>query len=92
MNPVNKALWYIESHFAREIMLDDQFGVTPEMIRARGHLDDIEFVEPINFNPPRIEQGRALLIAGVGERYGCEASAGIPSQWQRFLPISPGDL
>jgi len=33
-----------------------------------------------------LEDGRRLLIAGIGARYTCEASAGIPSQWQRFLP------
>lgn len=27
-----------------------------------------------------------LLIAGFGGRHSCETSAGIPSQWQRFLP------
>lgn len=162
MNPVNKALWYIESHFAREISLEeiasiggvsryhmsrafgvvlgntisryvrgrrlteaarslangatdiltvaldvgygsheaftrafrDQFGVTPESIRSQGHLNNIELVEPIkmdetlitNLEPPRIENGGVLLVAGVGERYECKSSAGIPAQWQRFLP------
>ena len=162
MNPVNKALWYIESHFAREISLEeistiggvsryhmsrafgsamgqpikqyvrgrrlteaarslangapdiltvaldvgygsheaftrafrDQFGVTPEMIRAQGNLDNIELVEPIkidetlnaNLEPPRFVNGKVLLIAGAGARYDCQSSAGIPAQWQRFLP------
>jgi AraC family transcriptional regulator len=27
-----------------------------------------------------------LLIAGLGERYNYETSAGIPMQWQRFAP------
>ena len=31
-----------------------------------------------NLEPPRFEDGKALLIAGIGERYGCETSAGIP--------------
>ncbi len=162
MNPVNKALWYVESHFAREMSLDesasiggvsryhmsrafgaamgrpimqyvrgrrlteaarslangapdilsvaldvgygsheaftrafrDQFGVTPEMIRAQGNLNNIELVEPIkmdetliaNLEPPRFVNGKVLLIAGVGARYDCNSSAGIPAQWQRFLP------
>src|ERR1700730_13027663 len=161
MNAVEKALWFIESHFASEITLDDlakaggvsrfhitrafgtamgrsimryvrgrrlteaakalsngasdilsvaldagygsheaftrafrdEFGVRPEMIRLQGHRT-IELVEPIkmdetlliNLKPSRFENGERLLIAGLGGRYMCEGSAGIPSQWQRFLP------
>ena len=162
MNPINKALWYIEAHFTRDVTLEeiaaiggvsryhmsrafgavtgrtisryvrgrwptvaarslangapdiltvalevgygsheaftrafrDQFGVTPESLRTQGHFNNVELVEPIkmdetlitNLEPPRIESGKLLLIAGVSERYGCESSAGIPAQWQRFLP------
>ena len=39
-----------------------------------------------NLQPPRFENGRTLLIAGLGERYNSETSAGIPAQWQRLLP------
>ena len=162
MNAVEKALWFIESHFAQEITLDgvakaggvsrfhmtrafdaatgrsimgyvggrrlteaakalsdgapdilsialdagygsheaftrafrDQFGVTPEAMRAQGHLQKIELVDPIKMaetrliklESPSLLNGKRLLIAGIGERYSCETSAGIPSQWQRFLP------
>jgi len=162
MNPVEKALWFVESHFTADITLDqiaaagcvsryhltrafgaatghsimryvrgrrlteaarglcngapdilavalesgygsheaftrafrDQFGVTPESIRARGHLHDIDLMEPIkmdqslieNLTPPRFEDGKRLLVAGLSERYTCETSAGIPAQWQRFVP------
>jgi AraC family transcriptional regulator len=172
MDPVGKALWYIETHFAREISLDDvaaiggvsryhmsrafgfttgrsvmgyvrgrrlseaarslaagapdilavaldagygsheaftrafrdQFGLTPEAVRAQRHLDNIELVEPIkmdetlltNLAPPRFESGRALLIAGLGERYsGGDSSKAIPALWQRFGPhigTIPGQL
>lgn len=34
--------------------------------------------------PPRFEDGTAFLVAGLSERYSCETSAAIPSQWQRF--------
>ena len=34
----------------------------------------------------RFETGKVLLIAGIAQRYTCETSAGIPSQWQRFVP------
>jgi AraC family transcriptional regulator len=162
MNPVGKALWYVESHYAGEITLEevanvsgvsrfylsrafgeatghsimryvrcrrlteaarslsagasdilyvaldagygsheaftrafrDQFGLTPEAVRAQRHLDNLALVEPIkmdealiaNLEPPRFEDGKPLLIAGIGERYTCETSKGIPAQWQRFLP------
>jgi AraC family transcriptional regulator len=162
MNPVAKALWFIESHFASEITLDDiakiagvshyymtrafgdvtghsimryvrgrrlteaarslangardiltvalaagygsheaftrafreQFGVTPEAMREQGHLANIDLLEPIRMEesvrttvpPVRLERAEDLLIAGIGQRYTCETSAGIPAQWQSFLP------
>jgi len=44
---------------------------------------------------PRLEQGRALLIAGLTGRYGCEGPGGIPAQWQRFaehIGHIPGEI
>jgi AraC family transcriptional regulator len=162
MNPVGKAIWFIESHFSGDISLDeiaktagvsryhmvrafgfatgrsvmryvrgrrlteaarslvngapdiltvaidagygsheaftrafrDQFGLTPEAVRTRRNLDNIELVEPIRMDetliaklePPRFEYGKPLLVAGLGERYSCETSKAIPAQWQRFAP------
>lgn len=161
MNPVNRALWFIESHFVGDITLEDiagvsgvsryymsrafgiatgctisryvrgrrlteaakalssgapdilsvalevgygsheafsrafrdQFGLTPETVRAQRHLDNLSLVEAIKMEetltalePPRFLSGKALLIAGLSERYTCETSAGIPAQWQRFSP------
>jgi AraC family transcriptional regulator len=163
MTPVGKALWFIESHFASEISLEEiakvagvsryhmtrafgdttghsimryvrgrrlteaaralasgaveilgvaldagyssheaftrafheQFGLTPEATRRQGHLDNVKLLEPIKMEetlmttmlPVRFENGTALLVAGIAKRcYTCETSAGIPSQWQRFLP------
>ena len=37
------------------------------------------------FDPPRIEIGRSLLLAGLSMRYTCDGSPGISAQWQRFL-------
>ena len=82
------------SHEAFTHAFRDEFGVTPETIREQRYLKKIEVVEPIRMDetlliklePARLESGRRLLIAGIGARYTCEASAGIPSQWQRFLP------
>jgi AraC family transcriptional regulator len=163
MNLVRKALWYIESHFAEEISLEDiaaagdvsrfhmsrafglatgrsvmryvrgrrlteaaralasgapnilslaldagygsheaftrafrdQFGVTPEAVRHRGDLHNLELVEPIKMTEsgtvaleePRRETGAALLIAGLRVRYSSDTIAGIPMQWQRFGPL-----
>jgi AraC family transcriptional regulator len=162
MNPVSKAIWFIESHFANDLTLDEiaavtgvsryhmtrafgdttghsimryvrgrrlseaarllangapnimalaidsgygsheaftrafreQFGFTPDAIRAQGHLNNIQLTEPLKMQeepktcitPARFEAGHALLVAGIAQRYTCETSAGIPSQWQQFLP------
>jgi AraC family transcriptional regulator len=161
MNPAQKALWYIESHLAGELTLDeiaaiggisrfhmvrafvaatglpvmryvrirrlseaaralaggapdilnvaldadygsheaftrafrDHFGVTPEAVRSSTRLDNLRLQEPIvmdstvtdNLQAPRFETGKAMLVAGVGERCTHEnGGAGIPNQWQRF--------
>jgi AraC family transcriptional regulator len=162
MTPVGKALWYVESHFAGEISLDqvaaaggvsryylsrafaeatgfpvmqyvrarrlseaarslaagapdilsvaleagygshgaftrafrDQFGLTPEAVRAERNVATLSLVEPIKMDesmlttlePPRFENGKTLLIAGLSERYDCDSSKAIPAQWQRFMP------
>jgi len=162
MNPVAKALWFIESHFAEDLSLDDvataggvsryhmsrvfgaatgcsvvryvrgrrlteaarslaggapdilavaldagynsheaftrafrdQFGLTPEALRARGNLEGIELMEATKMDetllatlePPRFENFKTLLIAGLSERYTAETCANIPAQWQRFAP------
>ena len=80
------------SHEAFTRAFRDHFGVTPEMVRGSAHLQNLQLQEPIimdstvidNLQPPRFAIGKALLVAGVGERYSCESSAGIPGQWQRF--------
>jgi AraC family transcriptional regulator len=160
MNPAQKALWYIESHLARPLTLDeisnvagvsrfhmvrafaaatgtsviryvrarrlteaaralaagapdilhvaldadygsheaftrafrDHFGVTPETVRATTCLDKLELQEPIlmestafdKISPPRFETGKAMLVAGVGDRFNHDNGAGIPGLWQRF--------
>jgi AraC family transcriptional regulator len=162
MTPVGKALWFIESHFASEITLEEiakvagvsryhmtrafgdttghsimryvrgrrlteaaralaggaveilgvaldagyssheaftrafhtQFGLTPEATRRLGHLDNVQLLEPLKMDETlmttmprmRFENSTVLLVAGIAERYTCETSAGIPSQWQRFVP------
>jgi len=160
MNPAQKALWYIESHLAGRLTLDEisevagvsrfhlvrafaaatgfpvmryvrvrrlseaaralaagapdilevaldaeygsheaftrafreHFGMTPETVRARTCVDKLRLQEPIlmdstaleNIVPVRFETGKAMLVAGVGERIIQHNGAGIPSLWQRF--------
>ena len=160
MNPAQKALWFIESHLAGELTLDeiacvagisrfhmvrafaaatglsvmryvrarrlseaaralangapdiltlaldadygsheaftrafrDHFGVTPEAVRNSTRLDNLTLLEAFvmdstlidKLQAPRFQTTKPLLIAGLGERYTCESSAGIPGQWQRF--------
>jgi AraC family transcriptional regulator len=162
VSPAEKALWYIESHFSREVTLDDvagaagvsryhvsrafsvatgyslmqyvrgrrlteaarslvngapdiltvaldagygsheaftrafrdQFGLTPEAIRARADLSDIERMEPIRMDesllttlePPRFESAPPMFIVGLSDNYTAETCAAIPAQWQRFVP------
>lgn len=82
------------SHEAFTRAFRDQFGLTPEAVRAQRHVRNLKLVEPITMDqntpikldPPRFETHKPLLIVGIGEHYRCEDSAGIPSQWQRFGP------
>ncbi|MDX8482359.1 AraC family transcriptional regulator [Mesorhizobium sp. VK24D] len=91
------------SHEAFTRAFRDQFGTTPELVRAEGSTSNLDLVEPIlmdqtflsKLEPPRFETSRPFLIAGLGERYSCETSAGIPMQWQRFGPYIgniPGEI
>jgi AraC family transcriptional regulator len=83
------------SHEAFTRAFREQFGTTPEQLRAKGHVADVTLMEPIamdstpstNLTEPRFETSKPLLLAGIAERYNCEASAGIPSQWQRLQPF-----
>ncbi len=80
------------SHEAFTRAFRERFGVTPETIRGDRRIDHISLMEPIkmaatappNPRPPRLENGRPLLIAGLAERCTWETSAKIPSLWQRF--------
>ncbi|MEC5387998.1 AraC family transcriptional regulator [Uliginosibacterium sp. H3] len=81
------------SHEAFTRAFREQFGSTPEAVRAQGNLQDIALMEPISMDhtfteieAPRFENSQPLLIAGLGQRYDVETSAGIPAQWQRFMP------
>ena len=80
------------SHEAFTRAFHDHFGITPEALRAQGNLSNIKLTEPIRMDQtvltkldaPRIENGKAMLIAGMGRRYNNETCAAIPAQWQEF--------
>ena len=80
------------SHEAFTRAFRDHFGVTPETVRACACLDQLQLQEPVlmdstatdNLKPPRFTIGKAMLVAGVGDRFSHETSAGIPGLWQRF--------
>lgn len=82
------------SHEAFTRAFRDQFGLTPEALRACANLDEIELTEPIKMDEklltkleaPRVTDRATLLIAGIGARYTSENIAGVAAQWQRFAP------
>jgi predicted transcriptional regulator YdeE len=98
VNPVGNALWYIESHSASDLTLEDvaaQSGVSRfHMTRA--------FAAATGWSVMRYVRGRRLteaartlasgapdiLAVALDAGYNCtsETSAGIPAQWQRFGP------
>ena len=75
------------SHEAFTRAFKDHFGLTPEAVRAQGHVQHLNLVQPIRMDEtllttldlPRFEDGRAPLLAGLVERYAVEASAAIRS-------------
>ncbi len=82
------------SHEAFTRAFRDQFSLTPEQVRAQGHLDNLKLVEPVAMNttpvpdlaPPRFESHDPMRVAGLVDRYNCESTAGISGQWQRLGP------
>jgi AraC family transcriptional regulator len=81
------------SHEAFTRAFRQHFGLTPEQVRERAHTGGLDLLEAFNMNgttsttiaPPRILRRDALLIFGLGQRYH-RTNAGIPSQWDRFVP------
>ena len=82
------------SHEAFTRAFRDQFGVTPESVRAHGRVSNLTLVQPIRLeqtmttalSPPRFEDHGPMLVAGIMERYTMATRAGIPSLWQRWVP------
>jgi AraC family transcriptional regulator len=80
------------SHEAFTRAFRDQFGLTPDMVRAGGTVENLMLMEPVTMDDtqkttlstPRIVDGRPLLIAGLGDHFTFESLGGIPALWQRF--------
>lgn len=80
------------SHEAFTRAFREQFGATPDMVRAAGTLEGLLLVEAFGMDEaskttlgaPRMENGPALLVAGLGEHFTFESLAGLPALWQRF--------
>jgi AraC family transcriptional regulator len=83
-----------DSHEAFTRAFRDLFGTTPEQVRAGGCVSQLPLMEPIKMNeqvlatlpPPRFEDGKTLLIAGLSERHDHAGMAEVPRQWQKFAP------
>jgi AraC family transcriptional regulator len=63
------------SHEAFTRAFRDQFGLTPEMVRGRGTVNDIPLLEALRMD-------ETLLTHLEPEK-----SANMPAQWQRFVPF-----
>ena len=80
------------SHEAFTRAFREHFGITPEAVRATTCLDQLKLQEPIlmdstaldKIEPPRLETGKAMLVAGVSERVSTDNGAGIPALWHHF--------
>ena len=82
------------SHEAFTRAFRDQFGMTPETVRAQRDLTTLALVEALTMDqtmlerldPPRFENAKAFCVAGLAQRCDNQSSAGIPALWQRFAP------
>jgi len=82
------------SHEAFTRAFRDQFGATPEEVRARRSTANLKLVEPppmtdapvVTIDDPEIRESGPLLIAGLRQRFTHESRGAIPALWQRFAP------
>src|SRR4051812_43708505 len=82
------------SHEAFTRAFRQQFGCTPEQLRAQAHATGIPLQESIRIDmkaamqldKPRLVRQDALLIFGLAQRCPQVGDAGIPSLWNRFVP------
>ena len=83
------------SHEAFTRAFADTFNLPPSSVRSAGHLKAAQLQEPIlmdetlikDLGEPRFENAGAIHVTGLAETYSGDASAaGIPEQWQLFVP------
>lgn len=82
------------SHEAFTRAFRQHFGVTPEQARAQQPPIPLNLMEPIKMPttnttqiaPVRIAERDAMLLFGLSRHYVAHNTAGIPSQWEQFLP------
>jgi AraC family transcriptional regulator len=82
------------SHEAFTRAFREQFGLTPEDVRARRSLSDLSILEPVRMSdaspapvaPDRIVTSQPMLFAGMRKYFRFDERAGIPSLWQAFGP------
>jgi AraC family transcriptional regulator len=82
------------SHEAFTRAFRERFLATPEQVRAQGGYNHTLFLEAITMDstpvadlaPPRFETLGPKRFAGIVQRHDCQSPAGIPDQWQRFIP------
>jgi AraC family transcriptional regulator len=81
------------SHEAFSRAFRAQFGMTPEEVRCRQHVEGLAMTEPMKLpgagearlEEPRLVQGGPLIVVGLSERRSFDSQTGIPEQWQRFM-------
>jgi AraC family transcriptional regulator len=84
------------SHEAFTRAFRDQFGLTPDELRRRRSLDQLDLVEPLrmpsetkHLAAPVVEALPALRIAGLMHHFTFKTMDTIPHLWQRFGPYIP---
>lgn len=86
--------WGYGSHEAFTRAFREQFGLTPEALRASRDLSSLALVEPLSMHDaartplaePRLVTGKPLLIAGFGGHFSVDNTSGIPLLWQKIAP------
>lgn len=86
--------WGYGSHEAFTRAFREQFGLTPEELRARRDLSSLALVEPLSMHDitpapiaePRIVTGKPMLIAGFSGHFSMDNAQGTPLLWQKIAP------
>lgn len=82
------------SHEAFTRAFREQFGLTPDALRARRSLSDLVLVEPVRMPdtslpaiaPPRFVSDGPRLFAGLRRYFRFDERAAIPTVWHAFGP------